>query len=640
MKSDKKMYAPCDGLEGPAAKFAHAHGLFRFQGEGAPLSYTSNNGGVLLKMTFEQQQEFHRSLAATFQHWPYAWNEVIDKENPNGVGIDLDIGMVNDDEHTLRELQALTRIFWNLCKVMLCPEPDSSVEVLCCLSWPPYEYDCSSGSAKARPAHVTMFGKPCIASDQLLHPDVLAQARDHADEEKTLTEPPTVRAWQQMATTNGFRSTWSRPPATPANEDTKKKKDMKVGLHLYAVRKLDLANEKVDKLFVSRSDLAVLNAVVHQQVETYFGPHARGNEWKTVIDAELKSLRIPGGGNVKPCPHCNTKKRKAMQCLYCDNTSKLDLGRPYLPSFWVGSDGVMDASRVPVELVSKFTVLLELARISHYPEHDPPPVALNVPAEWLADPKNSAYYTVSCGQGQTRKACLPKRAVASKQAKGQRQEMDSKLHSEAFEAFESWMRQTPHWGQLTVSQIYLTCTDPSNWSAVVVPRGSKQVCARKQASHKSGTIWFRVSYTQLVNRRTIQQYCHAAGCQTSQNNGTAWAADEKILVAFSSALERINVKEPKLKPAAKRAKHSPEPPGTFEECFSQKEKTGEGMKLDEAGAKVDVRPGDRKPGEMKPGDVKSGEKLGEMKPGDFKRPKQKKRTGHMLSLFTRKKDGI
>lgn len=557
---------PSDALEGPAARFLQSHKLFLPKGDG-PISYTSSNGGVVRKLNFEQQQQFQASLARTYQQYAFSWNEVLVPDAANGVAIDFDVGHVADDEKTLEEAKLMTLIVWHLCQIMLSEGGTQPVHVVCCLSWPSYKY----ANGKAKPSQLSMFGRPCVLLDDMLQSDTLEEAEQAAQthaaeqtEEEKDRDLAAHRAYSEAAIARGFRGSAER-------SDSGADGDFKVGLHLYAFRELQLAADgtpdKVRKIFVSRADLAMLNAVAHHQLQTHFGDRVTGNCWSDVIDGTIKSLRIPGANKVDACPYCKDKERKRLWCEQCDNTGKLDIGRPYLPFCIVNAQGKLDSSDLPVRLAEqRFATVLEIARIAHFAEHDPEPTPLRVPAVWLGDPNNVKYYSVTGANGKQRKACIPRRAIKSHGGvKEPKVELSERTHGEAFAAMNAWLQNSEFWGgtDVRVSKIFFTSMDVNSWTAVVIPKlagKGNPVCAQKGSPHKSATIWFRLTAAELGTRHRLQQYCYAAGCQQKP----AWCPDgQAVLEAFSSALAKFKVvAEPK-------SRAVPPDEASFEACFSQ-----------------------------------------------------------------------
>lgn len=531
-------------------------------------AFTSMKSGVVLEHLWADRMAFYDKLGEDFELGrPTYFSEMLPSNDDaaTSVCVDLDFDVIDDNQAALADLQKMTKIFWLVLKELLPNQQD--VAVLGCMSWPPlsYIYDEDQGSLKAVTKIFQMFGHEVILSDMLLERERLRKV--HAEPDVNLESFDTqARRWRK----GGWRVAEDAFPEegaldlreennpAPNLEGQDERKGLKLGMHLYAVTRVNKQTHDATLLFVKRQDLRKVAIVFAHQLDVYFGPKF-DKSWLKVVDYDITGLRIVGSNKYDFCSDCmglktitNKRDLKAKLsasdkagCKACGGRGRRDCGRPYLPVFFVDTDGALDANNYPLRLANDIPAALRLTRIAHYPDVDPPVARVRIPEKWLLDASAVTYVEAMNVVGKASKlkakknrlTCLPRTPkpvspfVVSE-------------HAQLEATFYEWLKSGNAeltWRQATIQKIVFLTVNKGYWCASVFLHQTGLHCRRERAVHSKSQIWFVLNSRDLAAHK-LTQHCFA--CKDTAP-GICSTEDKNLFVAFQQEAERLSGSSPK-----------------------------------------------------------------------------------------------
>jgi len=566
-------------LNGKATEFLHKHGLTAFKKpDNEEISFTSPAKKVVKLLTFDYLQQFYEVLAHDFVRGKqYSWCETFSSSGISGVAIDIDIGMVSDTPETLKFAVTISEIFWRITQICF----GNDVWILACLAWPPWAYTVEPKTKKkfVKPSTYTLFGQECfLRDDELLSDQELDRARTAVDE-ADISEPSSDHVKAAIEDGDESTWTWNEPPVPEP-------KALKLGLHLYAFCGIDKPSNKVRKLFVTRNDLSLLNAILVDQLTLCLEP--KDKPWHEAIDTKISSLRIPGAGKVVPCPHCDPKKIRSSgqrnsdvlrNDCYCFGYKTLVQGRQYVPFGLINDTHDLDFSTGPAQLCKQpqMPVVFEIARLRHYPDHDPAPRRMTVPQGWAEKAADVQYCKVYDTRNEVVEHQRAPKSIVPASGPAEHRilvQLDRNTYPEIFLAFDKWFSTNTYhnsWKDLTVTKIQIKgLNKPKNWEAFVYTKkpSSKSgvYCFRDKGIHTNCPLYFVVFAKQLEQHYEFLQSCN--GCQ-SKPTKKCRNTDNSIFQSFLVVLARLQTQSPDLfSPAQQEQKDNGEAlPVQEKPCF-------------------------------------------------------------------------
>ena len=261
------------------------------------------------------------------------------------------------------------------------------------------------------------------------------------------------------------------------------------------------------KMIVNHSQARWLRQCALEYLVRSFPRTDGANQWDDIVDA---SVYREASGTLRmlyarKCKQCECKGRGV--CSLCGGTRKVDLGRPYEPSFKVMGDGqVKQASyRTPFEALREFTIRDTMAT-------SPNPlfkVFCGAPAPPDIDDRhfnrlNSSGTFYRVDQEGMDKICSKK-----KRRRGEDRTTITS-NDQRWSMLESLIRQhkvnegRQPYLEITIQTIYVNTIDkqPSNY--LIVVRGIGQhYCGNKGAEHGGNRVYF------VLTRKGLLQRCHS-----------------------------------------------------------------------------------------------------------------------------------